>query len=50
VKHAIDRASQDGRDFEHEYRLVMPDSSVKYVHVMAHALSHESGGVEFVER
>src|SRR5882762_2799316 len=48
VKHAIDRASQDGRDFEHEYRLVMPDSSVKYVHVMAHALSHESGGVEFV--
>src|SRR5437879_3979670 len=26
----------------------MPDSSVKYVHVMAHALSHESGGVEFV--
>src|SRR6266404_686382 len=48
VKHTIDRASQDGRDFEHEYRLVMPDSSVKYVHVMAHALSHESGGVEFV--
>src|ERR1700676_1759265 len=26
----------------------MPDSSVKYVHVVAHALSHESGGVEFV--
>jgi PAS domain S-box-containing protein len=48
VKHTIDRASQDGKDFEHEYRLVMPDSSVKYVHVMAHALSHESGGVEFV--
>jgi PAS domain S-box-containing protein len=48
VKHRIDRASQDGKDFEHEYRLVMPDSSVKYVHVMAHALSHESGGVEFV--
>src|SRR5258708_6072778 len=48
VKHTIDRASQDGKDFEHEYRLVMPDSSIKYVHVMAHALSHESGGVEFV--
>src|SRR5260370_2040128 len=26
----------------------MPDGSVKYVHVMAHALSDESGGVEFV--
>src|SRR6202162_4556045 len=48
VKHTIDRASRDGKDFEHEYRLVMPDSSVKFVHVMAHALSHESGGVEFV--
>src|SRR5712671_3397723 len=26
----------------------MPDGSVKYVHVVAHALSDESGGVEFV--
>src|SRR5256712_4023645 len=26
VKPAIERASQDGMDFEHEYRLVMPDS------------------------
>ena len=48
VKETIERASQDGKDFEHEYRLVMPDSSVKYVHVMADALSDESDGVEFV--
>jgi len=48
VKQTIERAAQDGKDFEHEYRLVMPDSSVKYVHVMAHSLTHESGGVEFV--
>ncbi len=48
VKQTIERASQDGKDFEHEYRLAMPDSCVKYVHVMAHALSDESGGVEFV--
>jgi PAS domain S-box-containing protein len=48
VKQTIERAAQDGKDFEHEYRLVMPDRSVKYVHVMAHALTHESGGVEFV--
>jgi PAS domain S-box-containing protein len=48
VQQTIERASQDGKDFDHEYRLVMPDSSVKYVHVVAHALSHESGGVEFV--
>src|SRR6202140_1958602 len=48
VKETVERASQDGRDFEHEYRLVMPDSSVKYVHVMAHALRDESGELEFV--
>src|ERR1700738_1702312 len=48
VKHTIERASQEGKDFEHEYRLAMPDGSVKYVHVMAHALNHESGGAEFV--
>ncbi len=48
VKQTIERAAQDGKDFDHEYRLVMPDSSVKYVHVVAHALSDESGSLEFV--
>src|ERR1700676_3732473 len=48
VKQTIERASRDGKDFEHEYRLVMPDGSIKYVHVVAHALSDESNGIEFV--
>src|SRR5256712_2675477 len=48
VKRTIDRASQDRKNFEHEYRLLMPDGSVKHVHVVAHALSDESGSVEFV--
>ncbi len=48
VKQTIDRASQDGKDFDYECRLVMPDGSVKYVHVVAHGLSDESGGIEFV--
>jgi C4-dicarboxylate-specific signal transduction histidine kinase len=48
VKQTIERASQDGRDFDHEYRLLMPDNSVRCVHVVAHALRDESGGVEFV--
>src|SRR5438874_395660 len=47
VKQTIERASQDGKNFEHEYRLLMPDGSVKHVHVVAHALSDESGSVEF---
>src|SRR5437016_14626165 len=48
VQQTIERASQDGKDFDHEYRLVMPDGSIKYVHVVAHALSDESDGIEFV--
>ena len=48
VKHTIERASQDGKDFEHEYRLVIPDGEVKHLHVVAHALNDESGELEFV--
>jgi len=48
VKQTIERAEQDGKDFEHEYRLLMPDGSVKHVHVVARALSDESGSIEFV--
>jgi PAS domain S-box-containing protein len=47
-KQAIERATQDGKNFEHEYRLLMPDGSAKHVHVVAHALGDESGGIEFV--
>jgi len=48
VQQTIERASQDANDFDHEYRLVMPDGSIKYVHVVAHALGDASSGVEFV--
>jgi PAS domain-containing protein len=48
VKETVERASQDGKDFEHEYRLVMPDRAVKHVHVVAHAERDESGELEFV--
>ena len=48
VKQTIGRASQDGKDFDLEHRLLMPDGSVKYLHVVAHALSHESASIEFV--
>src|SRR5229473_1169015 len=48
VQQTIEQASQDGKDFEHEYRLVIPDGSIKYVHVVAHASSDESGSIEFL--
>src|SRR5258708_2699635 len=43
-----DRASQTGTDFEHEYRLLLPDGRVKHVHAIAHAVQNASGGREFV--
>src|ERR1700692_3047665 len=48
VKQTIERASQAGTNFEHEYRLLMPDGSVKHVHIVARALRDESGSVECV--
>src|SRR6202790_125230 len=48
VKETVERASQDGKDFEHEYRLVMPNGAVKHVHVVAHAERDQSGELEFV--
>ncbi len=48
VQEQIDRASRGGGDSDFEYRLLMPDGSVKYVHVAAHAVRDELGQVEFV--
>jgi PAS domain S-box-containing protein len=48
AERTIDRATRDGKDFNHEYRLLLPDGSVKHVHATAHAVTDESGGIEFV--
>jgi PAS domain S-box-containing protein len=48
VQAIIERASNEGKDFEHQYRLLMPEGSVKHVHAMAHAVKYPSGGIEFV--
>ena len=48
VEQTIDRASRDGKDFAHGYRLLMPDGSVKHVHATAHAVTDASGDIEFV--
>src|SRR6202165_4828925 len=48
VQKTIDQASMDGRDFDHEYRLLVPDGSVKYVHAVARAAIEASGSTEFV--
>jgi predicted ATPase/signal transduction histidine kinase/CheY-like chemotaxis protein len=47
-RQVVERASHDGRDFAHEYRLQMPDGRVKHIHVVAHATRKETGDVDFV--
>ena len=48
VQQIIERASQDGKDFDFEHRLLMPDGSVKHVRVVGHAKRDQSGELEFV--
>jgi PAS domain S-box-containing protein len=42
------RALAGATQFEHTYRWVLPDGSVKHVHALAHALQDASGNREFV--
>ncbi len=44
----IDGASRGATDFEHTYRLLLPDGRVKHVHAIAHAIQDASGKREFV--
>lgn len=48
VQQVLDRASQTGADFEHEYRLLLPDGRLKYVHAIAHAVQNAAGDREFI--
>jgi signal transduction histidine kinase len=48
VQRTLDRASLSGTDFDYEHRLLMPDGSVKHVHVVAHAVRDDVGQPEFI--
>jgi len=48
VRQKVDRASRKETDLDFEHRLLMPDGSVKYVHVVAHAVRDETDSLEFV--
>jgi formate hydrogenlyase transcriptional activator len=39
VQQTIDRSSRDASDWDLEHRLLMPDGSLKHVHVVAHAVT-----------
>lgn len=44
----IERARGAGTDFEGEYRLQMPDESVKYLHMVARGTRDEDGRLEYI--
>jgi PAS domain S-box-containing protein len=42
------QARDGGSDFEWQYRLMMPDHSIKYMHAVAHAMRNRSGQLEYI--
>jgi C4-dicarboxylate-specific signal transduction histidine kinase len=48
VQQTIDRASEARANLDFEHRLLMPDGSVKYLHVLARALETSSGKLEYM--
>ena len=44
----IERARRAASDFEYEHRLLMPDKSVKHIHLFAHATRDKYGRLEYV--
>ena len=48
VQHTIDRASEARANLDFDHRLLMPDGSVKYLHVIARALETSSGKLEYM--
>ncbi|HTT22122.1 MAG TPA: ATP-binding protein [Candidatus Sulfotelmatobacter sp.] len=47
VRQTIEHALLNGKNFELEHRLLMPNGSVKHLHVVASSFSNHNGGVEF---
>jgi PAS domain S-box-containing protein len=48
VQEVVDRATLSGTDLDFEHRFLLPDGSVKHVHVVARAVRDDSGNIEYV--
>jgi PAS domain S-box-containing protein len=48
VKEVINRSFAGEPEFEHAYRLLLPDGRIKHVHAIAHAVQNSSGNREFI--
>jgi PAS domain S-box-containing protein len=48
VQGAIERVSQDRNDCAGDYRLLMPDGSIKHVHLVVRATNEGTGSIDFI--
>ena len=48
LRDVMDRARREGGDFDYESRLLMPDGTVKYLHVVAHSAHGQDGEGELI--
>ena len=44
----VEKARHAASDYEYEHRLLMPDGSVKHLHLIAHANRDREGGLEYI--
>lgn len=44
----VDQEREGGRGFEWQYRLLMPDHSIKYMHAVAHGTRDQDGHLEYI--
>jgi PAS domain S-box-containing protein len=47
VEEAVERAGDDSGDIDFKHRLLLPDGTLKHVHVVAHGIKDRSGTMEF---
>ena len=48
TQQVVDSVSHESKDFDVEHRLLMPDGSVKYLHVVGRLLTDRSRSLEFI--
>jgi PAS domain S-box-containing protein len=48
LENTVEHARNGAHDFEWQYRLVMPDRSIKYLHGVARAIRDEHGQLEYI--
>lgn len=48
IERMVEHVRNGGSDFEWQYRLLMPDHSIKYLHAVAHATRDQDGRLEYI--